>query len=121
MKLYDKEMKRLCRKYKIKLFDAATDVEQSKASYYQGHSASAGGDDIMVGIYSDPEVRYFSFLHELGHCLAVQRGEAAPTIIEREIKAWIDGMAFAKTDPGPAVVEYMLKCLHSYSKGKHNL
>lgn len=56
----------------------------------RSHSA---GDEIYLGLYSDPELRLVSFFHELGHVLDLARRR---TKFTQERAAWQIGFAVAK-------------------------
>jgi hypothetical protein len=56
-----------------------------------------GNDEIVLGQYKNPELRFISFFHELGHTLVTQDFKAATNYntLLIELKAWDLGIEFA--------------------------
>lgn len=71
-------------------------------------------DEIILGEYKDKVIRYFAFLHELGHIENGKKGaDNLPKIIQ-EIEAWLFAVRFYKKDIPLKVIAYILKSLKTH-------
>lgn len=64
----------------------------------ENQSWCIGGDEILIGCYSDPEIMLISFFHELGHCNIsndfIQKWKYNTLMIELE--CWNIGLELAR-------------------------
>jgi len=85
---------RLCERWGITIEEIPEGVYRDHVSY------CAGGDEIFLGDYDDPELLLLSFFHELGHCANTQ-DQTLPPFDEwphpehHESMAWQRGLDLA--------------------------
>jgi hypothetical protein len=87
---YDREIKKLCKRHKVKLLTREDMIKLNLTGY------EMAGNDILKGsaaytkargIYLDPKTRgkqrYISALHEIGHCETFQPQDAVHWLINK--------------------------------------
>jgi hypothetical protein len=84
------------------------------------------GDDILLGLYTNKELKIISFFHEIGHSVITDAFEKMVHYDEMliEFQAWIEGLKIArkyKYKFSDKSFEYILKCVHSYYRGALNV
>ena len=89
----------LAKKYNVKLIDVAIQSDYHKRAEMPEDTyiekSYCIGNEIILGVYSDPELRLVSFYHELGHALCE---EGARNQYDKECRAWQHGFKLAKED-----------------------
>ena len=120
---HDTIIETVCRDHGLTLVDAAVEGVSVLAERYDisedwlvDHSYLIGGTEVVLGVYSSPDVRLAAFFHEVGHHLETTR-----TPVTVEAAAWERAWALA-TKHGigwsSEVTEYIAQCLRSYEDGE---
>ncbi len=85
---------------RVKVIDCRINPYWERCGMPEEHFTNAsfllGGDEIVVGVYTKPELRLASFFHEVGHLLSRKhegRANWLPSWWERD--AWREGFAWA--------------------------
>jgi Zn-dependent peptidase ImmA (M78 family) len=112
-----KKMEEIAEQFNIKLSDTVKDtkildeIKMSKSEFKE--RAFSVRDEIFLGEYKDKDIRYFSFLHELGHIEMGKRGSDKYPKLIQEIEAWAFAVGFHGQDIPLKAVEYILESLET--------
>lgn len=93
-------MLKIAERFGIKLIDVTKNtkyIEANGIESYKNASFIIGKDEIQLGIYNDPELRFLSFFHEVGHTLVGDKFKKDVIYSEYKIeeRAWEKGYELA--------------------------
>lgn len=96
----DALMLKIAKQFGIRLIDVTKNTECVEANgieTYENRSFIIGRDEIQLGVYNDPELKFLSFFHEIGHILVGNKFEkdAAYNKHKIEERAWEKGYELA--------------------------
>lgn len=99
------------KKYNVKLIDVAVTTDYHKTvnmpeETFIEHSCNIG-DEIIIGLYNNPERRLVSFFHEVGHTL--YEGDAKNKY-DQECRAWQACFRLLKEEKIPVTEETTRWC-----------
>ena len=93
--------KRLAQKFNVKLIDVAADPDYIKRAgmdrdHYINASYIIGGEEVILGIYKDKELKLISFFHEIGHSRT--NAQECTDLYEYEERCWKEGIKLARAE-----------------------